>query len=102
MKSTGNNDTIGQVLKSHNLRKGHLKVACLPIPPYAQRDSENRGIMDERKVKNGSGRTVGLTGSAEKKPSKLFQKPFQKLRPGRFLDVEPRGDLRCFQIAANR
>jgi hypothetical protein len=35
MKSTEKDDAQEQLLKLHNGRIDHLKVACLPIPPYA-------------------------------------------------------------------
>ena len=40
----------------HKLGSHHLKVACLPIPPYAQRE-ENKAFGGRGKVKNRSGLT---------------------------------------------
>ena len=40
----------------HKLGSLHLKVACLPIPPYAQ-SSKSKGDGEARKAKNGSSLT---------------------------------------------
>ena len=57
----------------HKLGSLHLKVACLPIPPYAQ-PQQNIGFGGQGKVKNGSGLTICLTGSEKKRKSKRFQR----------------------------
>ena len=58
----------------HALRHYHLKVACLPIPPYAQRDNKYKGLVEFGKSKKESVLTFFLTKPPKAKKTGRFQR----------------------------
>jgi integrase len=67
-------------LNLYALRHYHLKVACLPIPPYAQPDGKYKALVKFGKSKKTAVLTSVLTG--RKKPNKKGR--FQRVGHGLF------------------
>jgi hypothetical protein len=61
-------------LNLHALRHYHLKVACLPIPPYAQPDGEYRRFDASGEAKNDAVLTSVLTAREKSKKNARFQR----------------------------
>jgi hypothetical protein len=61
-------------LNLHASRHYHLKVACLPIPPYAQPDNEYKEIITPGKGKNRSVLTSFLTETRKPRKTGRFQR----------------------------
>ena len=74
MNSTENNDALNQINGVKKAEENYLKVACLPIPPYAQPDVEYRGSVGSGKGKNEGCLTNCLTGRKKSKKAGRFQR----------------------------